>query len=159
MKIALTSILYTMVFSNILFFILYRLQVVLTTVTIQKWLNFLQSVVSTLRSYKFKHSFQDLLNPLCTCGLHEKSESHFPLYCPSFTAERSAFLSKIREFDGDLLNYIDSVIMHTSLLGKKSFNKITNALVRMQHLISFYLRKSLKDRFRKILYHLIHPKF
>ena len=110
----------------------------LITATIQKKIKFITKRCVNLALLKFKNSFQNLLNPLCTCGLHEESTSHLPLHCPSFAAERSVFLSKIREFDGDLLNYIDSALTLASLFGKISFNKVTNPLVCMQHLISFY---------------------
>ena len=61
-------------------------QIVFITNIIHKGLNLLQSFVSILshlRPQKFKHIFQDSLNPLCTCGLHiqKKSMSHFILHC------------------------------------------------------------------------------
>ena len=38
--------------------------------------------LSHLREHKFKHSFQDTLNPLCNCRMDVKSSLHFPLQCP-----------------------------------------------------------------------------
>ena len=73
--------------------------------------------LSHLRSHKFKHSFQDSLNPLYTCGLHEESISYFLLHCPSFPTESPAFLSKIRKTESNLLGYNDSVLTHTILFG------------------------------------------
>ena len=37
-----------------------------------------------LREHKFKHSFQDLLNPLCNCGQDIDSTTYFSLHCLSF---------------------------------------------------------------------------
>ena len=85
--------------------------------------------VSHLPSHKFKHDFQDSLNSLWACGLHEEPTSHFLLHCPSFATERSAFLSTTGEIDSDLLNCIDSVLMHTLLFGKSPFDTITNTPV------------------------------
>ena len=127
-----------MVFSNILLFYFLSSTSSAYHCHNPKRITFLTKRRVNFALLKFKDSFQNLLNPLCTCGLHEESTSHFPLHCPSFAAERSAFLSKIREFDSDLLNYIDSALTHASLFGKTSFNKVTNLLVCMQHLISFY---------------------
>ena len=33
------------------------------------------------REHKFKHSFQDTLNPLCRCGLDVETTSHYFLHC------------------------------------------------------------------------------
>ena len=33
--------------------------------------------MSHLREHKFKHNFQDCLNPICSCGLDIESTSHF----------------------------------------------------------------------------------
>ena len=44
--------------------------------------------MSHLREHKFKHDFQDCLNPICSCGLDSESTSHFLLHSPSFNDER-----------------------------------------------------------------------
>ena len=44
--------------------------------------------MSHLREHKFKHNSQDCLNPICSCGLHIESTSHFLLHCPSFNDKR-----------------------------------------------------------------------
>ena len=44
----------------------------------------LRAGMSHLREHKFKHNFQDCLNPICSCGLDIKSTSHFLLHCPTF---------------------------------------------------------------------------
>ena len=38
--------------------------------------------LSHLREHKFKHSFQDTLNPFCSCGLDIETTSHYFLHCP-----------------------------------------------------------------------------
>ena len=38
--------------------------------------------LSLLREHKFKHSFQDALNPFCNCGYEIETTAHFPLHCP-----------------------------------------------------------------------------
>ena len=43
---------------------------------------------SHMREHKFKHNFQESLNPLCYCGHGIESTKHFSLYCPLFTIER-----------------------------------------------------------------------
>ena len=40
--------------------------------------------LSHLREHKFNHSFQDTLNPLCSCGLNIESTSHYFSTVPCF---------------------------------------------------------------------------
>ena len=55
--------------------------------------------MSHLREHKFKHNFQDCLNPICSCGLDIESTSHFLLRCPKFNEERYTFLSTLNKID------------------------------------------------------------
>ena len=50
-----------------------------------KYLTRLRLGLSHLREHKFKHIFQDTLNPFCSCGLDVETNTHFFLYCPLFT--------------------------------------------------------------------------
>ena len=43
--------------------------------------------ISHRREHKFKHSFQDTLNPLCCCGHNIEITSYYFLHCPLFHAE------------------------------------------------------------------------
>ena len=42
-----------------------------------KYLTRLRLGLSHLRQHKFKHSFQDTLNPFCSCGLDVDTNTHF----------------------------------------------------------------------------------
>ena len=44
--------------------------------------------LSHLTEQKFKHSFQDTINPLCNCGQDIESATHFFLHCPFLVNER-----------------------------------------------------------------------
>ena len=44
---------------------------------------------------KFKHSFQDCLNPLWLCGNEIETSIHYLLHCPTYTNERLTLLNKI----------------------------------------------------------------
>ena len=48
-----------------------------------KLLTKLRLGLSHLREHKFKHSFQDCLNPLCLCGNEIETSTHYLLHCPS----------------------------------------------------------------------------
>ena len=47
--------------------------------------------LSHLRQHKFKHSFQDTLNPFCSCGLDIETNMHF-FYCPLFASQRRTLI-------------------------------------------------------------------
>ena len=50
-----------------------------------------------LREHKFKHAFQDTLDPFCSCGLDVETNTHFFLYCPLLTNQRRTLLSTVNE--------------------------------------------------------------
>ena len=54
--------------------------------------------LSHLRFHKFKHSFQDTLNPICNCGTVEAT-THYLLPCPSFSNERLTLFNKLQSID------------------------------------------------------------
>ena len=54
---------------------------------------------SHLREHKFKHSFQDSLNPICSCGNDTETSAHLLLHCPNFSNERSTLLNIIGSTD------------------------------------------------------------
>ena len=65
--------------------------------------------LSHLRDHKFKHSFQDSLNPLCNCGSDIESTAHFLLHCPMYITERHSLLSTIKNTDNNLLHLCELV--------------------------------------------------
>ena len=58
-----------------------------------KLLTRLRLGLSHLREHKFKHGFQDSLNPICSCGNDIETLAHFLLHCPHYSHERSTFLN------------------------------------------------------------------
>ena len=65
--------------------------------------------LSHLRERKFKHGFQDMLNPLCSCGNNVESSEHFLLHWPQFVNERCTLLSTLGDFNGSLLENTSKV--------------------------------------------------
>ena len=104
--------------------------------------------LSHLRKHKFKHSFQDILNPLCSCGLHIETTSHYFLQCPLFHAERSTLLNNINQIDSTIFNKSDSVVTHILLNGNESSKDEVNLLI-LNATIDFVLST---NRFDEPLY-------
>ena len=74
-----------------------------------KLLTRLKVGLSHLREYKFKHSFQDTINPICNCGEDIETTSHYLLHCPDYLQERktlSCIVPNIFDFNNDQLTEI-----------------------------------------------------
>ena len=82
--------------------------------------------LSHLREHKFKHSFQDTINPLCNCGQDIESATHFFLLCLFFSNERRTLLSTIRSLDFKLLDCTNYDLTQTLLFGNTSQTSSNN---------------------------------
>ena len=82
--------------------------------------------LSHLREHKFKHSFQDTINPLCNCGQDIESTTHFSLHFSFFFNERRTLLSTIRSLDSKLLDSTDYDLTQTLLFGNTSQTSSNN---------------------------------
>ena len=85
--------------------------------------------LSHLPEHKFKHNFQNCLNPLCSCGLEIESTSHFLLHCPIFRDKRYTLLGTLRNIGCKLLESTDSCLTETLLFGSTSLDPETNSLI------------------------------
>ena len=94
-----------------------------------KYLTSLRLGLSHLREHEFKHSFQDTLNPFCSCGLDAETNTYFFLYCPLFTNQRRTLLSIVNEIDSSFTNANDSILTHILLFGKASLDASENTLL------------------------------
>ena len=84
--------------------------------------------LSHLRFRKFKHNFQDTLNPICSCGTVEIT-IHYLLHCPNFSNERLTLFSKLQSIDANILSKDDSSISKLLLYGDHSFNDEKNTSI------------------------------
>ena len=94
-----------------------------------KLLTRLRLGLSHLRDHKFKHSFQDSLNPICNCGTDVETTTHCLLHCPLFSDERLILINNIRNIDNNILNLNDSRFSEVLLFGNSSFNNTKNTSI------------------------------
>ena len=94
-----------------------------------KLLTRLRLGLSHLRDHKFKHSFQDSLNPICNCGTDVETTTHYLLHCPLFSDERLILINNIRNIDNNILNLNDSRFSEVLLFGNSSFNNTKNTSI------------------------------
>ena len=85
--------------------------------------------LSHLREHKFKHSFQDWINPLCNCGYEVESTLRFFLHCPLFSNKRSTLFSILHNLDSKLFDNTDSLLTIILLFGKESVNTDQNTTI------------------------------
>ena len=84
--------------------------------------------LSLLQFHKFKHIFQDTLNPIWSCGTVETAIDYL-LHCPSFSNERLTLFIQLQSIDENVLSKDDSNIPKVLLFGEDSFNNIKNTSV------------------------------
>ena len=87
----------------------------------------LRTCLSHLHENKFKHSFQDSLNPICRCGTNVKSCLHIFLHCSIFENERIILLSIVKNIDSNLFDYSDLCLTQVLLFGNISLDLNTNS--------------------------------
>ena len=81
------------------------------------------------REHKFKHSFQDCLNPLCFCDNEIETSTHYLLHCPTYTNERMTLLNKIKSINCSMLEFSDAVLTKTLLFGDNILSDSCNTLI------------------------------
>ena len=86
--------------------------------------------LSHLREHKFKHSFQDFINPFCSCRKDEVEISfHYLLHCSNYLEERLALLDTIKNTDMSIKQESDSKFTSALLFGDTSFDKSKNTFI------------------------------
>ena len=81
-----------------------------------------------LRDHNFKHSFQDCLNPICSCGIEVETTAHFLLHCPNYLHERKTLLDNIKSVLPNIFEQSDSFINNVLLFGDASLDDSSNII-------------------------------
>ena len=81
---------------------------------------------SHLKEHKFKHNFQDSIDPLCSCGNDIESTVHFFLHYPNFTTQRQTLLNKLRSINASIIAETENSVVRTLLFGRPDFDYSTN---------------------------------
>ena len=99
-----------------------------------KYLTRLRIGFSYLKEHKFRHNFQDSVDPMCSCNSGIETTAHFLLQCPNFSTQRQTLFDKIATIDANILRENENNIINILLFGKPNsedcFNKqILNASI------------------------------
>ena len=82
--------------------------------------------LSHLANHKFRHNFQDCLNPICSCGQEIETTSHFLLHCLNYRCARKTFFEKIILNDSNILQQSDLSITNDLLFGCEKLKDYRN---------------------------------
>ena len=88
--------------------------------------------LSHLRDHKFKHGFQDTINPLCPCNIETESVSHFFLRCLLYTNERLSLIDELLLIVPRILDFNENHLIELLLYGKKDYsNEINTQIINL----------------------------
>ena len=113
-----------------------------------KLLTRLRLGLSQLHQHKFRHWFQDALNPLCKCGKDIESAMYFFLCCTNFLIPRQTLFQKIRNTDDSILSQSETQLTQTLVYGNQNYHPSINRLIMIstiEYLIS-------TERFKCLLF-------
>ena len=95
--------------------------------------------LSHLHEHKFKHCFEDTLNPLSECGNDTESTMHLFLHYTSFLIPRQNLFKKIRNIHDCILSQSETQLTQTLLYGNQNYHSSINRLIiisTIEYLIS-----------------------
>ena len=102
---------------------------------------------SHLRDLKFRHIFQDTLNPYCSCSIEAESYSHYFLRCDFFDALRDTIINNLRIIDNNLLTVRDENLTNVLLYGNQIYGDKTNQIILMHVIDILKIHKNLMNLF------------
>ena len=91
-----------------------------------KYLTRLRLGLSHLHENKFRHNFQDTINPLCSCSLDEETVSHFFLRCHHFNNIRATLLNEVSTLLENFLDLSEDDKLSILLYGHDNYDNQTN---------------------------------
>ena len=88
-----------------------------------KYLTRLWLGLSHLNEQKFKHIFQDCLNPLCSCSLEVETTNHYFLHFHYYSDIRKTLLNSVKEITNKCLSdFSDETLVNLLLYGNSIYS-------------------------------------
>ena len=97
-----------------------------------------------LRDYKFKHGFNSILDPFCSCNMEIESVSHFFLRCNFLIDLRTDLMNDLFNIDQNIPQYNETLLTEILLFGKNDFSYQKNSLI-MSLSIEYILKSARFD--------------
>ena len=89
-----------------------------------KFLTRLRLGLSHLNAHRFRHNFQDSLNPLCSCSLETEDTSHYLLHCHHFSNHRAHLMNSVKSVCDNFESMSDKVKKNVLLYGDSRFDEV-----------------------------------
>ena len=80
---------------------------------------------SHLRENKFRHNFDDTLNPLCSCSLETEDTEHYFLRCQNNLSFCTTLMNDLNNINTAIASLNSNDLHRVILYGDESFNKET----------------------------------
>ena len=97
--------------------------------------------LSYFNEYKFKHNFEDCINPLYICSLEPESNFHFFLCCHHYTILHTDLMNDFKVIDENILRLSESSIVQFLLFSDSKYNLFDNCHI-LNTSINFVLRSA-----------------
>ena len=85
---------------------------------------------SHLRENKFRHNFDDTLNPLCSCSLETEDTEHYFLRCQNNLLFRTTLINDLNNIITAIVSLNSNDLLSVILYGDESF-KDTNCIYQI----------------------------
>ena len=85
--------------------------------------------LSHLYGHKFRHNFQDTLNPSSSCGVDIETTIHYLLHCPKYLDARRTLLVNLQNIEENVHDKDDSQISELPLFGVSSNKDASNTCI------------------------------
>ena len=82
-----------------------------------------------LREHKFRHGFNDVVNPFCPCNNEIESVSHYYLRCHNNSIQRLDLMNELSNLDPRILQLDSNSLTSLLLYGSKLFTDNMNSKI------------------------------
>ena len=82
-----------------------------------------------LNEHRFRHNFQDCLNPSCSCSLEIEDTSHYLRHCHHFSHHHVVFLNSVKSICDNFDSMSDNVKEDLLLHGDSQFDENKNKFI------------------------------
>ena len=87
--------------------------------------------LSYLHEHKFRHNFQDTLDPICSCGDGIETTIHNLLHCPNYLDERRTLLGNLQNIEEKTQDKNDLELSELPLFGVSSTSDASNTCMHV----------------------------
>ena len=91
-----------------------------------KFLTRMRLDFSHLNEHRFRHNFQDCLNPLCSCSLETEDAKNYLLHCYHFSHHHIYLINSVKYFFEGFDSLSDNAKKDLLLYGDSRFDKSKN---------------------------------